>query len=384
LRGRASGRRSVRLISYIFFQNDVDACRFAAGCVLLVHINFYGVLAMNKCVLNLVVCMGVAAFAVGGATDVFADGYKRVWGQGVVFDDMPHDVSYQAYDRAQNTGSERYASVDDVYRQAARAVPVQAEPTYYIAPSYEQPAAQPIVARASDVIEAVEPAAGGFGSVEALDWSGRVDFGGFVTDGNTKKKAVVIDGEVKARDELNRYQAGAEIRYADDNGEETEDEYQVYIGYDRFLSEKMFVGGRASYEADDIAELDSRIQIGPYVGYQYFERDDLNLSTQLGAEYITSEFASGDTEDNIAASWGLDYDQKVLDESLQLFYDHDLSVPFDETDAFLFESNMGVRFPIAKILTGTAQVDFDWDNDPPAGVRENDTKYSLKLGYEFD
>jgi putative salt-induced outer membrane protein YdiY len=277
--------------------------------------------------------------------------------------------------------------VDDVYRGAAQAAPS----AYYGAQTYEAPTynaavAQPVIARASDVVseassavyDGVEPAAG------ALDWSGRVDFGGFVTDGNTKKKAVVIDGAVKARDDLNRYKAGGEVRYAEDNGEETEDEYQIYGEYDRFLSEKMFVGGRISFEADDIAELDSRIQVGPYVGYQYFERDDLNLSTQVGAEYITSEFASGDTEDNIAGTWAIDYDQKVLEESLQLFYDHDLSVPFDDTDAFLFESNMGVRFPIAKVLTGKAQIDFDWDNAPPAGVRENDTKYALKLGYEFD
>jgi len=216
-----------------------------------------------------------------------------------------------------------------------------------------------------------------------LTWSGRINFGGFVTDGNTNKKAVVTDGFAKARDEKNRYKAGAEIRYAEDEGEETEDEYMIYGEYDRFLSEKMFAGGRISYEADDIADLDRRIKVGPYIGYQYYESDPLNLSTRIGLDYINDEYENGDSEDSAAVSWGVDYDQKFIDETIQLFYKHDVSVPLDDTEGFLYDGETGVRFPIAKVLTGSAQIDFDWDNAPAPGIKEDDTKYSLKLGYEF-
>lgn len=222
-----------------------------------------------------------------------------------------------------------------------------------------------------------------FAQEQGLDWSGRINFGGFISDGNSNKKAVVLDGITKARDAKNRYTLGAEVRYAQDNGVETEDRYMAYGEYDRFVSEKMYWGGRASYESDDIANLDQRIKVGPYVGYQYFESDPLNLSTRVGLDYISDEFESGNKEESAAVSWGLDYDQKIVDETLQLFYKHDLSVPTNDTKEFLFNSEAGVRFPIAKILTGTAQVDFDWDNAPAPGIEEGDTKYSLKLGYEF-
>ncbi len=216
-----------------------------------------------------------------------------------------------------------------------------------------------------------------------LDWSGRINFGGFVTDGNTSKKAVVLDGLTKARDEKNRYTVGAELRYAEDDGEETEDEYMIYGEYDRFISDKLYAGARASYEADDIADLDRRIKVGPYVGYQYFESDPLNLSTRLGIDYINEEFGNGDTDDSAAISWGVDYDQKLIDDTIQVFYKHDVSVPLDDTEGFLYDGQTGVRFPIAKVLVGSAQIDFDWDNDPASGVKEDDTKYSVKLGYEF-
>lgn len=214
-------------------------------------------------------------------------------------------------------------------------------------------------------------------------WSGRINFGGFVTDGNSQKKAVTFDGFAKARDKKNRYKAGGEIRYAEDEGEETEDEYMAYIEYDRFISEKLFAGARASYKVDDIADLDSRIKIGPYIGYQFHESDPLNLSTRLGIDFIADEFENGDSEETAAASWGLDYDQKFFTDAIQVFYKHDLSVPFDDTEGFLYDGETGIRFPVAKILTGSAQIDFDWDNAPAPGVQEDDTTYSLKIGYEF-
>lgn len=215
------------------------------------------------------------------------------------------------------------------------------------------------------------------------NWSGRVNFGGFVTDGNSQKKAVTFDGFAQARDEKNRYKAGGEIRYAEDEGVETEDEYMAYIEYDRFFSEKLFTGARASYKVDDIANLDSRIKVGPYIGYQYYESDPLNLSTRIGLDFIADEFENGDSEETAAASWGVDYDQKFFDNAIQLFYKHDFSLPLDDTEGFLYDGETGIRFPVAKVLTGSAQIDFDWDNDPAPGVQEDDTKYSLKIGYEF-
>ncbi len=218
---------------------------------------------------------------------------------------------------------------------------------------------------------------------KGTEWSGRVNLGGFVTDGNTNKKALVVDGRTEARQKDNRYTFGGEFRFAEDNGETTEDEYEIYAQYDRFLTKQLFTGVRTEYESDDIDELDYRLSVGPFVGYQFYEKKTLNLSSRIGLEYITEEYANGDSEDETAFSWGVNYDQKIIDETLQLFYKHELSTPFDDTEGFLFDAETGVRFPIAKVLVGSAQVDFDWDNDPAPGVEEGDTKYSLKLGYEF-
>lgn len=233
------------------------------------------------------------------------------------------------------------------------------------------------------------PAISGENSTETLEddnafkWSGRANLGGRLDDGNSRSKAVTFDADIKARDDDNRFNFGGKANWEEDEGEETDNNQMAFASYDRFLNEKYFIGGKLQFERDKFEDLDLRSRVGLYNGYQFYERDDLNLQIKAGSEYIHEKFNNGNTDSDIAASWGLDYDQKFYEGVFQLFHKHGLSVPVTTTDAFLFDSESGIRVPVGKHLTGTAQVDFDWDNDPAPGISEDDTSYSLKLGYEW-
>lgn len=253
----------------------------------------------------------------------------------------------------------------------------------YSADMTPSPKTEEITEAVTEEVAKTEPAAGfDENNPSKYKWSGRVNLGASLDDGNNQKKALTGDAEVKARNEKNRWIAGLDANFANDEGTETENDQSLFGEYNRFLSEKWFVGLRQEFERDKIALLDLRSSTGPFAGYQFFEEEDLNLRVKFGADYIYEDFETGDTEENIAASWGLDYDQTFW-EALTLFHDHTFDLPVDETEAFIFQSKTGVRVPVAKNLVGTAQVDFDWDNAPATGIREEDTSYSLKLGYEW-
>jgi putative salt-induced outer membrane protein YdiY len=212
-------------------------------------------------------------------------------------------------------------------------------------------------------------------------WSGHISAGGTIQDGNSRSKTFTADADVKGRDKNNRIGLGGEANWAEDDGEKTDNDQQVYASYDRFITEKWFLGGRQSLEKDEFEELDLRSQTGLFAGYQFYEQDDLNLQVKAGPDYIYEDFENGDTEHDLALSWALEYDQKVADNAVQIFHNHELSSPFSDTGAFLFESETGARVPIGEKLDASAQIDFDWDNDPTPGVREDDTTYAIKLGY---
>ncbi len=214
-------------------------------------------------------------------------------------------------------------------------------------------------------------------------WSGNANLGAGLTSGNTETNNINADAELKARWKKDRFTLYTDFNREEDDSNITVDNRSLDLGYDRFLSEQWFVNLAAEFEQDDIAQLDLQSEYSLGVGHQPYERDDLNLKYVLGAGFLTQDFENGDKQEDVTASWAFDYDQKIWDDLFRLFHNHDLDAPADDFGAFTFESRTGVRLPLKKGIVTTAEVEFDWDNEPPATVKEEDVTYSLKLGYDW-
>lgn len=215
-------------------------------------------------------------------------------------------------------------------------------------------------------------------------WSGRLDAGFTNQSGNTDKEAYGLDGKAKAKwGDKHRATIKAEYDFEEESNVTTEDERQLDLAYDYFFAPKWFFNANTGFEQDDIAGIDLRSKYGLGLGWQPYESDALNLQIVAGPSFITTEFANGSTEDDAAAGWALDYDQRVWDDAFQIFHNHDVDFPTDNTDAYLLETETGIRMPIKGGITATAQLDYDLDGEPAAGAENDDATYSLKLGYEW-
>lgn len=266
-----------------------------------------------------------------------------------------------------------------------------AQPVSYASPSeVRQPApARTITQVVEDTTKAVEDDVpeydtGLWGAI----WSGRANIGATLQTGNSEEETINADAKLKAEwmdgDTLrHRATLKADYNREEDDNQKTEDNRSIEGQYDYFFSPKWFLNAEAEFEQDDINEIDLRTTAGLGLGYQAFKQDDLNLQFILGPSYLREEFEDGSSEDSVVIREATDYDQKLWDDIIQIFHEHELLVPADDADAFLFDSESGVRVPIRKGLVATAEVDFDWDNDPEPGVDEEDTTYALKLGYEW-
>lgn len=220
------------------------------------------------------------------------------------------------------------------------------------------------------------------------DWSGRANFGAGLQSGNSDQSNINADAHLKAKweatgQETIRARLDAEYNREKDEGELTIDNRAAKGALDFFMSEQWFINTNLGFKQDEISNIDLRTTIGVGIGHQAYERDDLNLQYIIGASYLRDKYENGDSEDDIAGKWSLDYDQKFYEDFIQIFHNHELLVPIDTTDAFLLDSATGLRVPLRKGLIGTAEIQFDWDNDPAPGATEEDTIYSLKLGYEW-
>ena len=218
---------------------------------------------------------------------------------------------------------------------------------------------------------------------KAYKLSGNIDVGVSVDSGNSDEQEYLIDAKIKARNVKNRWTLVVDSDFNSKNGKEIENDHSIDLLYDRFAKgSKWFYGARGKAEVDKVTDLDIRTRLGPIVGYQMFDDDDLSLLFRVGPEWLHEEYENQDADDYVSAFWSLDYEQQLF-KKVRGFHNHQITAPFSDVDAFLFESDTGLRIPLSEHLRATAGIEFDWSNSPPEGIREQDLTYYLKLGYEF-
>jgi putative salt-induced outer membrane protein YdiY len=215
--------------------------------------------------------------------------------------------------------------------------------------------------------------------------SGNINVGMDVNKGNTDTEAYHLDGEIKARTKSNRYAAGGEVNQEEESGEETADNWFIYMGYDHFVTKKCFFYTNANFEQDDFKDLNLRSTLGAGWGYQFFESELLNLSLKAGPAYVNEDYTvHGQDNDYAAGRWAVEYDQYFLETSLQLFHNHEAIIGLEDTEDMIVRTATGVRIPLGESFDTTMQYNWDWDNTPASGNERVDERYLFTLGYRWE
>lgn len=218
-------------------------------------------------------------------------------------------------------------------------------------------------------------------SGRGLKLNARVNVGAARYTGNTDTQTVHVDGEAVARSLVNRYTVGALYNQSEDNGVETANNSTGYMKYDHFFSEKWYGYVNGIFNKDKFKDLNLRTAVGPGVGYQVFESEEMNLSLEGGLNYVNEDFIAAEDDSYGAGRWALNFDRYLIPEKLQFFHAHELLFGLEDTDNLLLRTQTGLRVPLFSGITGTAQINYDWDKSPPPGAKKADTGYLFTLGY---
>ena len=219
--------------------------------------------------------------------------------------------------------------------------------------------------------------------VPPLTTKGQANLGVTIVKGNSETASQHLDLEFVARTIKNRYTLGAEFNRAEDDGEETTNNSLGYVKYDHFFSDKMYGYSNVLLEKDKFKDINLRTALGLGAGYQFMEREDVNLSGEAGISYINEDFDIAPDDGYPTGRWAINFDKYLIKDSLQFFHFHEGFVSFEDTEDILIRSRTGIRMPLSKTIKATFQVNYDWDKKPSPGMERTDIMYILTLGYQF-
>ncbi|HZV98902.1 MAG TPA: DUF481 domain-containing protein [Methylophilaceae bacterium] len=216
---------------------------------------------------------------------------------------------------------------------------------------------------------------------EGIRWTGNINAGGTLTQGNTETKGLRFDGETIARTLKNRYTVGGVFNRMQDRGRNTQFNSRAYGKFDHFLTKQWYAYANTFLENDRFRDLRLRSTVGVGNGYQIFETPNLNLAIEGGLSYVREDYYIGQDNGYPGARWAIRYDQMLFNSTTKLFHDHEVLVNLENTGDVLVFSKTGLRFPLIYNFNATAQYNLNWDNTPSPGRKENDSVLLFTVGY---
>jgi putative salt-induced outer membrane protein YdiY len=219
-------------------------------------------------------------------------------------------------------------------------------------------------------------------------WTGAVVVGGLLTRGNSNTESLNVAVEASRRGRDDRISANAGYTYsrqADPNGPgktTTADNWFAAGKYDYYFTEKFYGFAALRVEHDTIAQLDVRVTPSVGVGYQWVESPDFNFATEAGLAWVYEDYATGGTDDHVAARLAYHVDKNYNDK-VSLRHNLEYLPSLEDLSDFNLNADGGIRTTLTKTMFAELKVEWRYDATPAPDAHKNDLRYLLGVGWTF-
>ena len=225
-------------------------------------------------------------------------------------------------------------------------------------------------------------------------WFGDINTTMLIERGNTDTNELDVNGASTWRSLRDRYTITAYYELDEANNERNKNKWRWRNKYDRFNQEDpdTYWGILLAFEGDEFSDLDLRTTVGPYIGRQFFESSYLDLRGEAGLVWVDEqqdpseeEVADGapDQNDYPGSAWALYLTSDFFGGSSDFYVNHDGTINFEETDALLLNTTIGIKFTVYGGIKTGVEARFEYDGGVGPDRDEMDETYNVFVGYEW-
>ncbi|MDH3915476.1 MAG: DUF481 domain-containing protein [Chromatiales bacterium] len=220
---------------------------------------------------------------------------------------------------------------------------------------------------------------------EGYKWSGEASVAAEFERGNSDTDEWDIEGNTVWRSLVDRYTIKGDFERDRNNGQKTDDNWEVRSKYDRFSKsdDRNYWGGKLRFEYDRFADLDLRTILGPHIGRQFFDTPRLAFHGEIGPVYVDEQFDEAEDNDFPGALWEGGATSDIVGFGSTLYLNHDGILNFDDPDDLILNTTLGLKFPLILGFEAGVQAKWEYDGGAPGDVDELDETYTFRLGYAW-
>jgi len=177
------------------------------------------------------------------------------------------------------------------------------------------------------------------------------------------------------------------------DGDTTTNRWRAIASYERDFFRRWFVGAANSYESDRQKDLDLRIIAGAGVGYRFYDEDPTHLSVLPALAYVNENFKevvdangmkSSDDANYVAFQFKTDFKRDLYKDDITIYHSNMYLNSLQHLSDIIIETRTGITFDMPWDFVLSAEFQSDWENEPAEDAKKLDTRYMLKIGFEFE
>ncbi|HHI87744.1 MAG TPA: DUF481 domain-containing protein [Candidatus Cloacimonetes bacterium] len=215
---------------------------------------------------------------------------------------------------------------------------------------------------------------------EDKNWSNSTELSFVNTTGNTEVSTL------SAKDKLT-YKFSPKIEttlnlaalYGKSDGVKNSENYMAKIKISYLISERLYTSLIAGWSKDEFAGVDSKIWIGPALGYKILSGEKHTLDFEAGAEYVDEKFID-DTKNGYFNGRAFSEYKFMFTEKSNLSQSLEFNYDFENSDNYDMTSITAITTSLSDILSLKASYNINYVNVPvPVTLENTDTTLSVSL-----
>lgn len=254
---------------------------------------------------------------------------------------------------------------------------------------------KPADAEPSEHSPAVERHAGRRFSLDDVDWireapiylryDAGLNVGVQLARGNTDTTDLHFDARFEPSFGWNTLRLSGHYDKKTTDGETTTNRWETSLVYERNFRRRWYVGARNTYKSDAQQDLDLRIIFAAGVGYRFYDDDSTFFSVLPALAYVIENFeTASDDSDYVAFQLNTDFSRDLYKDDITFFSNNIYRNNLQRFSDISVETQTGLQFDMAWNLVLSAEFEADWRTKPAEDAKKLDTRYMLKIGFEFE
>lgn len=205
--------------------------------------------------------------------------------------------------------------------------------------------------------------------------------GGSYASGNTNSKSLATGILAKRKTDLEETSLGLSANFAQTEGETTAQTAGLDAHSQYSFNKPWFAGARLDVDHDELAELDYRIALTPYLGRYLYEKEDDFLSVEFGPSIVYEN--QSDETDTYFAPYVSFKAEKYFTEDTKLFSKISWRGEAKDPDNYIIVSKLGLDHAINHSVSLKAVLTDTYDNTPAENRESNDILFITGLEFKL-